>query len=360
MDSIERATRWHASLVALGVIGLVVTTAAQAPPQSLLVMLRISKTNGTLAIVDPATRTIVTRVRTGEDPHGVDVSPDGKFAFVANTSGDDGESLSIIDLQGGKEIRRLSVKGSRPHDVQFAGRYAFFTGGGRKAIGRYDPERNQIEWIETGPHATRMMAISADANTIYATSQPTKSVIVLEGVSGAPGNCKLTAIPLGQEGEGLALSPDEKEIWTANPDNSGVSVVDLATRKVETIAVKTDHANRLAITPDGRHVFVMDRDIGVTIIVDRASRKEIKRIAHSGTQPGEAMGIFDVQMTADGSRAFVTVAHIPDTTPRSRARPVVGGKHHIAVIDLKTLEVTGRIDTDIPGDEMAWVISGQD
>ena len=360
MHSTKRVMRWMASLGALGLVGLVATAAAQAPPQALLVMLRISKTNGTLAIIDPATRKIVTRVRTGEDPHGVDVSPDGKVAFVANTSGDDGESLSIIDVPGGKEIRRLTLKGSRPHDVQFAGRYAFFTAGGRKAIGRYDPDRNQVEWFETAPHATRMMAISADANTIYATSQPTKSVIVLEGVAGAPAQSKLTAISLGQEGEGLALSPDGKEIWTANPDNSGVSIVDLATKNVETIAVKTDHANRLTITRDGRYVLVLDRDIGETIIVDRVRRQEIKRIKHSGTQPGEAMGIFDVQLAADGARAFVTVAHIPDTTPRSRARPVVGGKHHIAVIDLKTLEVTGRIDTDIPGDEMAWVVSGQE
>jgi DNA-binding beta-propeller fold protein YncE len=330
---------------------------AQTPSSALLIMLRISKQAGTVAVLDPATGKIVGRVRVAEDPHGVDVSRDGKTAFVANASGDGGNSLSVVDLVSQKELRRLEFPGSNPHDVQVAGGKAYFTAAGRKAIGRYDPVRNQTDWLPTGSHATRMMAIDEKRDTIYATSQASKAVLVLEGISKTPSEVKLTVIPLGYSGEGITLSPDGKEAWTANDDKSGVTIVDVLNKKVlQTLPVPNDHANRIAFSPDGKRVLLLDRDVGETIILDGVNKKELKRIKHSGSVPGAGlMGVFDVAMAADSSRAFVAVADIPDVQPPSRANPVKGGKHHIAVIDLKTLEVTNRFPTEIPGDEMVWV-----
>jgi DNA-binding beta-propeller fold protein YncE len=355
----KRAIAWLIPAGSLGLAVLIVAAtmlAAQTPSSALLVMLRISKQAGTVAVLDPASGKIVGRVRVAEDPHGVDVSGDGKTAFVANTSGDDGNSLSIVDLVSQKELRRLDFPGSNPHDVQVAGGKAYFTAAGRKAIGRYDPVRNQTDWLSTGSHATRMMAIDEARDTIYATSQSTKSVLILEGMSKAPSEVKLTAIPVGHEAEGIALSPDGKEAWTAN-NEAGVTIVDAVNKKVlQTLPVRTDHANRIAFSPDGRRVVLLDRDIGETIILDGVSKKELKRIKHSDSLPGAGlMGIFDVAIAADSSRAFVAVADIPDVLPPSRSNPVKGGKHHIAVIDLKTLEVTNRFPTEIPGDEMVWV-----
>lgn len=341
---------------AIGVAGLVSVAGvmAQAPSPALLVMLRVNKSNGTMAVVDPSTRKIVTRVRTGEDPHGVAVSANGKLAFVVNTSGEDGESLSVIDVAAGKETRRLQLKGSRPHDVHVAGSVAFFTAGGKKAIGRYDPAKDHIDWLSTGAHTTRMMTIDERTNTIYATSQSTKTVVMLQNIFGSESEWKLTEIALGQEGEGITHSPDGQEIWTANRDGSGVSIVDVASKRIRTIPVQTDHANRLAFTPDGKQVLLLDREIGVTIIMDGVNKKEIKRIKHSGSSEADLVGIGDVVMAADGLRAFITVQNVGDEGPRSEARPVAAGPHYVAIIDLKTLEVTGRIATDIPGDEMAW------
>ena len=344
------------SLVLLVVVATL-PAAAQAPSSALLVMLRISKTAGTVAILDPASGKIFGQVRVGEDPHGVDVSVDGRMAYVANTSGDDGNTLSVVDLVAQKEVRRLDFPKSSPHDVQVVGGKVYFTASGRKAIGRYDPGTNHAEWLPTGTHSTRMMAVSATTDTIYASSQSSKTVLVLEGVSKAPSDVKLTVIELGHPGEGITLSPNGKEAWTANNDGSGVTIIDTASRKVQqTLPIKSDHANRIAFAPNGRYVLLLDRDVGETIIIDAITKKEAKRIRHSNSVPGAGlMGIFDVAMAADSSRAFVAVADIPDVQPPSRAKPVQGGKHHIAVIDLRTLEVINRFPTEIPGDEMTWV-----
>ena len=334
-----------------------VPAAAQMPKSALLVMLRISKTAGTVAIIDPASGKIVGRVRVAEDPHGVDVSPDGRIAYVANTSGEGGNTLSIVDLVAQKELRRVDFPKSGPHDVQVVRGKVFFTASGRKAIGRYDPATGQTEFLSTGAYGTRMMDVSEALDTIYASSQSSKSVLVLEGVSKAPSEVKLTVIDIGHPGEGITLSPNGKEVWTADNDGSGVTIIDTATKKVQqTLPIKSDHANRIAFAPNGRYVLLLDRDVGETIIIDAISKKEAKRIRHNDSVPGAGlMGIFDLTMAADSSRAFVAVADIPDVQPPSRVKPVKGGKHHIAVIDLKTLEVVNRFPTEIPGDEMTWV-----
>src|SRR5580700_7737451 len=82
---------------------LIAVAAAQTPATALLVL---NKEDANLAIVDPATRKVVGRVPTGEGPHELTVSADGKFAFIGNYGGrEPGSTLSVIDLTAQKERR---------------------------------------------------------------------------------------------------------------------------------------------------------------------------------------------------------------------------------------------------------------
>jgi DNA-binding beta-propeller fold protein YncE len=53
-----------------------------------------------LAIVNPQTRQVEARVRTGDSPHEVAASDDGKLAFVGNygDAANPGRTISVIDL----------------------------------------------------------------------------------------------------------------------------------------------------------------------------------------------------------------------------------------------------------------------
>ena len=72
------------------------------------------------------------------------------------------------------------------------------------------------------------------------------------------------------------------------------------------------------------------------IVMDAATRQEIKRIDVGGGAAG-------IQMAPDGSRAFAAV----------------GSQNGVAIIDLKTLQVTGRIATGPGPDGLAWVAGSQ-
>ena len=294
--------------------------AAQTPPTArLLVLLRNASA---LAIVDPASGKTLGRVPVGVDPHEVAVTPDGTMAFVASPR----EGISVIDVVAMKEIRRVDTGTlSAPHDVLYAGGKLYFTAEGFKTIGRYDPAANKIEWmLGIGQDGTHMMVLAKDQQTMWVPNRGSNSISVIEGVAGGPPKFKITAIPVpGKTPEGLDLSPDGRELWTATRGDGGVAIIDTATRKViESFNLKLTDANRLKFTPDGK-VLILDGGTGTLIILDAASRKEIKRLQVAPGDSGDG-GVF---VMPDGSRAYLGLRD----------------DHSVVVINLKTLEIENRL-----------------
>ncbi len=66
---------------------------AQTTPKRTL--LAISKTNHTLAVVDPASLNILARIPVGKDPHELVASADGKTAYVCIYGGGNFHEINI-------------------------------------------------------------------------------------------------------------------------------------------------------------------------------------------------------------------------------------------------------------------------
>ena len=328
MSSHKHSTWWVLSLGAL-----VVTTilaAAQTPSSArLLVLLRDASA---LAIVDPVAGTVLGQVPTVTDPHEVTASADGKLAFVASPS----RGISVIDLETQTEVRRLDIDPrSEPHDVRFAGGKLYFTAEGYKAIGRYDPTSDQLDWLlGIGQDGTHMFVFSEDLDTIVTANRGSNSVTVVEGVVAGPPDWTLTAIPVdGDFPEGIDLAPDGREVWTATRNDGGVSIIDIATKRVtERLELNLEDANRLRFTPDGRRILISDGQGSNLVVMDATTRREITRFDLAPNA---------VLVQPDGLRAYAALR----------------GGNSVAVIDLETLEVTTRIPTG-PGSGpgcMYWV-----
>lgn len=309
-------------------------SAAETPSTALLVL---NKTDATLAIVDPATGKAVANVPTGEGPHEVAVSTDGKLAFVGNYGSGPapGNTISVIDLVAQKELRRFDVGPlRRPHGIAYADGKVYFTAEVNRIVARYDPASNQIDWLMgTGQSSTHMVVVSKDTSKIFTANIGSDSIAIFERGPN-PLAWNETVVPVGKGPEAIDLSPDGKEIWTAHSRDGGVSVIDVAGKKVvQTLNLQTKRSNRLKFTPDGKLVLISDLDAGEVVVVDAASRKEVKRIATGKTPEG-------ILMVPDGSRAYVALA----------------GDNKLAVVDLKKLDVTGHIATGAGPDGMAWAV----
>ena len=308
---------------------ILVVAAGLASAQTLLVVNK----EGTLAIIDPAAKKVLGSVRTGEQPH--EVATDGKLAYVSNYGGGDagGKTLSVIDIAARKELHRVDLTPlSRPHGLWAVGGKCYFTAEGNKAIGRYDPASNQVDMIlGTGQNNTHMVLALPDESKIFTSNIGGDSITIIEraGVS----NWNGTVVPVGKGPEGFDISPEGRQIWAANSRDGSVSVIDLAAKRVvATFGVQTKRSNRLKFSPDGRLVLISDLEAGDLLVLEHATRKELKRMK-LGRQPA------GILITPDSARAYVAVT----------------GDDNVAVIDLKTLELVDRLKTGTGPDGMAWI-----
>ena len=336
-----------------------ITCMAQSTPAKSL--LALSKADHILAIIDPVTLKIIAKVPVGADPHEVISSSDGKTAYVSNAYSNPFHEIDIIDLVSQKALPAIDIKPFvSPHGLAFADGKLWFTAEGSKAVGRYDPASGGMDWcMGTGQDRTHMIYVTANGKNIYTinVNAGTVSIIVdtllpppagpppgapMPGGSQPPGpppggrsreEWMQTVIPVSRGSEGFDVSPDGKELWTASADDGTIAVIDIAARKViNKIDAKVNGANRVEFTPDGKRVLISTLRSGDLFVYDAVSRKELKRI-------NIGHGAAGILMDTDGSRAFVGCT--PD--------------NYVAVIDLKTLEVTSHINLGGP-DGLAWAV----
>lgn len=338
--------------------------ASSAGAQSTASLLVLSKQDHTLAIVDPATLRVVARIPSGDDPHEVAASADGRTAYISNYGFGQFHTITVADLVNARQERTIDLAPLRgPHGLDFVDGKLWFTVEVNKCIGRYDPAAGKVDWIMgTGQDRTHMLFVFPGAQKIVTTNVNSGTVLVLEfekskgGPPGPPpgmppgggppprfprgeirppgGDWLPTVIRVGSGDEGFDVSPDGKEAWVANAGDGTVSLIDLEQKRVTaTLPLNVQSANRLKFTPDGRRVLISMLGQGDVMVVDTASHQVEKRIPIGHGAAG-------IQMQPDGARAYV--ACTPD--------------NYVAVIDLKTLAVVGHIEAGGGPDGLAWAV----
>jgi YVTN family beta-propeller protein len=306
-------------------------------------LLALSKADHTLSIVDPVTLKITARIPVGEDPHEVIASTDGKIAYVCIYGGGSLHELNVIDLVAQKPLVNVDTRPLfGPHDITFVNGKAWFTAEGSKSVGRYDPATGKLDWsMGTGQDRTHMIHVTPDGKKIYTTNISSGTVSILTNTQKTlpPGataheDWKQTVVPVSPGCEGFDVSPDGSSLWTASAEDGMIFIVDLGTKKViSTIDAKVSGANRLKFTPDGKRVFISSLQSGDLAIYDAASHKEIKRLSLGHGAAG-------ILMDPVNLRAFVACS----------------ADNYIAIVDLKTLSVTGHLDVGGVPDGLAWAI----
>jgi YVTN family beta-propeller protein len=310
-------------------------------------ILALSKADHTLAIVDPVTLTIIARIPVGSDPHEVIASADGKTAYVSIYGGGSLHELNVIDLVAKKPLMNIDTRPLfGPHGLMFANGKLWFSAEGSKAVGSYDPATGKLDWsMGTGQDRTHMIYVTDDGKRIYTTNMSSGTVSILvdslmQPAPSAPANARPredwihTLVPVSRGSEGFDVSPDGRELWTASAEDGTISVIDLSAKKLTAkIDAKVFGANRLKFTPDGKMVFIASLRTGELTVYDSQSHKELKRLKIG-------QGAAGILMDPDGSRAFVACS----------------ADNYVAIVDLKTLEVTRHIDVGGTPDGLAWAV----
>jgi YVTN family beta-propeller protein len=290
---------------------LLLATSSSPAAQGLGGTLLVANRNGgSISLFDLATGVEMARVPIGPAiPHEVAVSPDGRLALTGEYGPNDGPGrhLVVIDVAEGRLVGRIDLgPKSRPHSVVFMpdGRRAVVTLEQSDRIALVDVvDRSVLRTYPTGGREGHMVRLSPDGATAFVTSRGAEGTL---SVISLAGEAPPLVIPTGAGAEGLAVTPDGREVWVVNRIATSISIVDTRSLKViQTIDVPPD-ARRAEVSASGRvlvpHGGTDDAPAQYLAVYDLRSRALVSRLAmHEGRKGPGGFGIHVV-----GERAFVS------------------------------------------------------
>ena len=326
---------------------------------------------GVISTIDPTTGEVEATVRVGIGPHGVAVSPDGRFAVVANYRLEQGGStLSVVDLVYMRLSRTVrltwsppSLDGSapprtfhRPESVAFAGesQRVLVTCPMENAILIVDiADSKVISVIDTEGKEPAVVLRGARGLTAFVSYAGSGSVGIVD-----VGRRRIAdTFPTGGGATGMALHPVLDELWVANSASNSISVVGLQSlNEVAEFACGAGPA-RLVITPDGRHClctnqegsslsvfscehFRVVREVTLSPPAEKSDRKAPTKGEDLGesSRLGRGCGPIDLLLSPDGLRVFVSCSR----------------SSYVAEIDTRTWQVARYLETAEGPRGLAW------
>ena len=327
-----RFSSWFLTAGALALTGGVV----QAQQARLLVD---QKGDRSLAIVDPVAGKVVADVAEGGiTGHEVAASPDGKLAFVpiygnsgVGKPGTDGRKIVVIDVHAGKVVGEIDFDhGVRPHCAVFGPKdgMLYVSTELDHSITIIDPKTLKIVGsIPTGQPESHMFTIAHNGLRGYTANVGPGTVSVLD----MKARKTLTIIPISGNTQRIAISNDDRWVFTADQTAPRLAVIDTATNSVSKWVKLDGLGYGGAPTVDGRWFLIAVPDANKVDVVDLKTMT-LARAVDVGKNPQEVL------VRPDGKAAYVSCM----------------SGNQVAEIDLATWKVSRNIATGNGTDGLGW------
>lgn len=202
----------------------------------------------TVGVVDARTSRLVDQVGVNGDPYRVAVGPEGQVIYVTTNTG----NLELIDpavrsvtrtvqLGGNLNGLAINVAGSRVYVGDVGG-----------TIYEIDAAGDVIRSFDV-PGRPQGLGLSADGRELYAAGED-GYFIVLNLETGA----EVARLALGAGGFGLAVTPDQTQVWITAPSAGKVFVVNRTTRVLRSTIELGGKPRRLAFDQSGALAVIAD------------------------------------------------------------------------------------------------------
>lgn len=225
----------------------------------------VANLGGGVSVIDTATNTVTATVLVGIGigPQGVAITPNGAFAYVANSTSND---VSVIDTATNTVVATVPV-GIGPLGVAIApsGAFAYVTA--------FDFCAGSVSVIDT------------------TVGSPTVNTVVAK------------VSPLGGCPTAVAVAPNGAFAYVANFTANNVAVVDTSTNTVVKTVPVGSGPRGVAITPNGAFAYVADSMSNTVSVIETTTNTVVATVASAAIGGGP----FGVAVTPNGSFAYVTV-----------------------------------------------------
>ena len=307
------------------------TCCLDAPPEPVGPLAYISDTGSdNVWIVDMGNETVVDVIDVGDDPRGIDISPDNSRVYVANRFGG---SVSVIDTSNHTVVQTIDLEGNElvtaiePYDVVVS------------------PDG---EWLYIA------MKNGGDENgdgTVVTVGLPA-GVVVAEVVLDSSASL-----------EGIAVTPDGRKVYAAG--RGSMYVVDVSTPSLPVFLGTSGSAGReLVVSPDGRWVYADNNAVRTSddtaLVTGDSSGERGVAISPGGTvlfstDEGSAVEVVEITMV-EGLPVTTFVANIDDPDNRQfeaygidltdagdRGLVSFRSSRTVRIFDTATLRFVGRV-----------------
>jgi YVTN family beta-propeller protein len=319
-----------------------------APGVSAATLVVLNKAEATASLVDLDSGRVVATVPTGQGPHEVAVSPDGRFALATNYGAETpGSSVTLIDVAAARAVKTIDLGAyRRPHGVRWLdGRRALVTAEERKALLVLDVHAGRVEdAIITGQEVSHMVAVAAGGSRAFVSNIGSGTVTVVDLAA----RKVVESVATGKGAEGVDITPDGKQVWITNREADTVTVLDSTTLKTLATLPSKSFPIRARATPDGRHVLVSNARSGDLTVFDASSLSQVKRVAFEA----EVVAT-EGRLLAGFGKSPVPIGVVVEPSGR-RAYVALANADEIAILDLATWRQVGQLQAGREPDGMAY------
>ena len=250
----------------------------------------------------------VATVTVGGSPFGVAITPDGKYAYIANSL----ENVSVIDTATNKVVATVATEKGTGIVITPDGKYAYVTNW--EGVSVISTATNTVvDTIAVGDPSNGNspnggIAITYDGRYVYLTMPDSVAVIstannaVIANITIAPrnSNANVNGVTLFSfsDPDTIVVSPNDEYAYvgTGGAGDDRVIVIDLSTNKIVNSTTVGSGIADLAITPDGKYLYATTGDEQI-FVIDTAT----DTVNTTLTGFGSPMGI---TITSDGKYAY--------------------------------------------------------
>lgn len=209
---------------ALALGAWLIFAAPNARPRAILYVTNSGGNDVTL--VDLATNKTIGSIETGDTPHGLEASPDGRRVYISGETDDD---VVAIDTAASKVLWKAKI-GDRPNHIALSadGRYVYVPIRSKDYADVVDTATHErIKSIPVGrsPHNAYR---APNGKWVYVTSMGEEKVTIVDIAT----QSAIGAIPVGGEPRPAAITSDNKRMYVALTGLHGFVIADIAQRKV--------------------------------------------------------------------------------------------------------------------------------
>jgi YVTN family beta-propeller protein len=202
----------------------------------------------TVGMVDTRTTRQVHTISVSGDPYRVAVGPEGQQVYATTNTGD----LVLIDPQMRRVARTVRLGGNLNGLVLSANGTRVYVGDVQGTIYELDAAGDVLRQFAV-PGRPQGLGLSADGRELYAAGED-GDYIVLNLETGA----EVARIALGAGGFGLAVTPDQTQVWITAPAAGRVFVLDRVSRTIRSTMNVGGIPRRLAFDQSGAMVAIAD------------------------------------------------------------------------------------------------------